>query len=60
MENNYNIPGEIKLTPAVECLPLNRPIGVTGATVTNVVMQKGNPEALNSSLVTEVVISAVL
>ncbi len=54
------LPGEIKLTFEVLSLPANRPIGVTGVTVTDVDIQKGNPEALNSSLVTEVVVSLVL
>ncbi len=54
------LPGEIKLTSAVESLPSNRPIGVTGVTVTDVDIQKGNPEALSSSLVTEVAISILL
>ncbi len=58
-EQNF-LPGEIKITLEVESLPANRPIGVTGVTVTDVVIQKGNPEALNSSLVTEVAVSAVM
>ncbi len=58
-EQNF-LPGEIKLTFEVASLPSNRPIGVTGVTVTDVVTQKGNPEALSSSLVTEVAVSFVL
>ncbi len=35
------IPGEIKMTSAVDPLPANSLIGVTGITVTDVVAQKG-------------------
>ncbi len=52
------LPGEIKLTSVVDSLPANRPIGVTGVTVTDVFTQKGNP--LSTSLVTEGVLSFVL
>ncbi len=38
------------MTSKVEPLPANSPIGVTGVTVMDVVVQKGNPEALSSSL----------
>ncbi len=54
------LPGEIKLTSEVLSLPANSPIGVIGVTVTDVDVQKGNPEALKSSLVTEVAVSIVL
>ncbi len=62
---NYNyeqifLPGEIKITLEVASLPANRPIGVIGVTVTDVDIQKGNPEALSNSLVTEVAVSFVL
>ncbi len=56
----YFIPGEIKPTSKVESLPANSLIGVTGVTVMDVVVQKGNPEALSSSLVTEIAVSVVL
>ncbi len=57
----YNfLPGEIKLTSAVESLSANSPIGVTGVTVTDVVKQNGNSESISISLVTEVAVSVVL
>ena len=45
------------MTFEVESLPANKPIGVTGVTVTDVVTQKGNP--LSRSLVTEVALLVV-
>ncbi len=41
------LPGAIKLTFAVDSLPANTSIGVTGVTVTEVVVQKGKPEAFS-------------
>ena len=49
------------MTSAVESLPANSPIGVIGVTVTFVVVQKGNTEAISSSsLVTKLAASGVL